>query len=101
MSYLEGNTSDVPASVPVGLHPYYRLHTKLMNHKWASPFLQPVDPVALHIPDYFDIIKNPMDFGTIKKKMQEGLIQTEEEYLSLVRLVFDNAVLYNKPTDDV
>ena len=27
---------------------------------------KPVDPVALNIPDYFDVIKNPMDFSTIK-----------------------------------
>ena len=72
-----------------------------MHHKWAKPFMQPVDPVALHIPDYFDIIKNPMDFGTIQKRLLGGTIQTEAEYLSLVRLVFDNAILYNKPTDDV
>lgn len=63
--------------------------------------MQPVDPVALHIPDYFDIIKNPMDFGTIQKRLLGGTIQTEAEYLSLVRLVFDNAILYNKATDDV
>lgn len=72
-----------------------------MHHKWAGPFLQPVDPVALHIPDYFDIIKNPMDFGTIQGRFLDGSIHTEDEYLSLVRLVFDNAVLYNKATDDV
>jgi CREB-binding protein len=72
-----------------------------MHHKWAKPFMQPVDPVALHIPDYFDIIKNPMDFGTIQKRLLGGTIQTEAEYLSLVRLVFDNAILYNKATDDV
>ena len=28
-------------------------------------FGTPVDPVALNIPAYFDIIKNPMDLGTI------------------------------------
>jgi hypothetical protein len=34
------------------------------NHAWI--FHEPVDPVKLGIPDYFDIIKNPMDLGTIK-----------------------------------
>lgn len=79
----------------------YRIHIKLINHKWAFPFMQPVDPVALHIPDYFSIIKQPMDLGTIKTKLINGEITTEEEYISLVRLVFDNAILYNKPQDDV
>ena len=63
--------------------------------------MQPVDPVALQVPDYFTIIKNPMDLGTIRTKLENGEISTEEEYLSLVRLVFDNAILYNKPQDDV
>ncbi|KAK8802881.1 hypothetical protein WA171_006552 [Blastocystis sp. BT1] len=101
LSYISGNSSDIPSTVPTAVHACYRLHAKLMHHKWAGPFLQPVDPVALHIPDYFDIIKNPMDFGTIQGRFLDGSIHTEDEYLSLVRLVFDNAVLYNKATDDV
>lgn len=79
----------------------YRLHTKLRGHKWAKPFMQPVDPVALHIPDYFSIVKNPMDLGTIQKRLVDGSLTTVEEYAELVRLVFDNAILYNKPQDDV
>jgi hypothetical protein len=43
---------------------------KLMNTlcKFADSeiFLKPVNPIELGIPDYFDIIKRPMDFGTIK-----------------------------------
>lgn len=43
---------------------------KLMNMlckvKDSEIFHKPVDPVLLGIPDYFDIIKNPMDFSTIK-----------------------------------
>lgn len=92
---------EVPSTVPVQMQSCYRVHAKLMNHKWAFPFMQPVDPVALHIPDYFTIVKNPMDLGTIRKKLVNGEITTEEEYISLVRLVFDNAILYNKPQDDV
>ena len=79
----------------------FRLHVKLMNHKWAGPFLHPVDPVALHIPDYFDIIKNPMDLGTIYSRLLSGALATESEYLTLTRRVFDNAILYNKAQDDV
>lgn len=83
------------------MHTCYRIHTKLMNHKWAFPFMQPVDPEALHIPDYFSIIKNPMDLGTIRTRLVNGELSNEDEYVSLVRLVFNNAILYNKPQDDV
>jgi hypothetical protein len=45
--------------------------TQVRKHKYAWVFGKPVDPVALHIPDYFDIIKEPMDFGTIKDKLDK------------------------------
>jgi len=38
----------------------------LINHKFGWPFNQPVDPVELNLPDYFEKIKNPTDFGTIQ-----------------------------------
>ena len=43
---------------------------RILNSLWklnnAFIFHDAVDPVKLNIPDYFDIVKNPMDFGTIK-----------------------------------
>ena len=99
--HSQTTTNDVPSTVTPSMQNCFRLHMKLMNHKWASPFLHPVDPVALHIPDYFSIIKNPMDFGTIYARLLDGSLATEAEYLELVRRVFDNAILYNKPSDDV
>lgn len=44
--------------------------SQLMSATWkiknANIFHYPVDPVKLGIPDYFDVIKHPMDFSTIK-----------------------------------
>jgi E1A/CREB-binding protein len=39
----------------------------------SLPFRQPVDPTLLQIPDYFDIVKRPMDLSTIKKKLDTGM----------------------------
>ena len=43
---------------------------KLMNLlskvKDSEIFKKPVDPIDLGIPDYFNIVKDPMDFSTIK-----------------------------------
>ena len=38
----------------------------LWKFRGAYHFHTPVDPIKFNCPDYFDIIKNPMDFGTIK-----------------------------------
>ncbi len=40
----------------------------LLRHKHAAWFADPVDPVAMGIPHYAEIIKTPMDFCTIKGK---------------------------------
>lgn len=57
--------------------------------------------MKLNIPDYLEIIKHPMDLGTIKKQLKNNEIKTKEEFVEKVRLVFDNAVLYNRPYDEV
>lgn len=36
------------------------------HHSYAWPFYTPVDVVALGLHDYHNIIKEPMDLGTIK-----------------------------------
>ena len=48
----------------------------LMNHKSAAPFLQPVDPIALGIPDYPTIITRPMDLSTIHVRTYLDLTST-------------------------
>eukprot|EP00158_Paraphelidium_tribonemae_P006580 Partr_v1_DN27887_c0_g1_i7_m22699 putative bromodomain containing len=65
----------------------------LKKHAEAGPFLRPVDPVALGIPDYFNVVKNPMDFGTAEKRIPEYL--DIKEFVADVGLVFSNCFLYN------
>ena len=72
---------------------------KLINLLWkvkgAYLFHKPVDPVELGIPDYFNIIKNPMDFSTIKKKLSNNLYTNFKQFNDDVKLTFDNCFLYN------
>jgi len=63
--------------------------------------MQPVDPVELSLPDYFDIIKSPMDLGSIKKRMENNCYKSISEFSADVRLTFDNAVSYNGDGSDV
>ena len=43
-----------------------------MRHKAAKVlFNQPVDPEALGLTDYFDIVKQPMDLGTILERLND------------------------------
>lgn len=67
----------------------------LWRHKESWPFLEPVDPVALQVPTYFEIIKHPMDLGTVRTKLNDCAYSKAEEFAADVRLVFRNAVTFN------
>ena len=62
----------------------------------ASPFRTPVDPHALGIPDYYDIIKVPMDMTTIKKKLDDGDYKEPWQFIDDVWQMFENAWTYNR-----
>ncbi|XP_061356080.1 transcription factor GTE8-like isoform X4 [Gastrolobium bilobum] len=73
----------------------------LTSHPYSWVFSKPVDPVALNIPDYFTIISQPMDLGTIKSKLEKNFYFGIEEFAADVRLTFSNAMTYNPPGNDV
>lgn len=91
------------ASLSQGLRlPPLKLKTKclevlkvLQTHQHAWVFNTPVDPVELGLPDYFEVVKKPMDLGTIRKKLENGVYQTLEDFEENVHVTFDNAMLYN------
>lgn len=57
----------------------------------------PVDPIALGIPHYFDVIarEDARDLSTIKAKLDKGGYQTAEQVHRDVRLMFSNAYKFN------
>lgn len=80
------------------------LFRQITQHKWAWPFMQPVDVEGLGLDDYYQIIDRPMDFSTIKNQMEakDGTgYKHIREICSDVRLVFKNAMKYNYEKSDV
>ena len=67
----------------------------------SGPFMQPVDPVALNIPNYHSIIKKPMDFGTMKSKLDHGEYENAKEFEADAKQVFQNCYKFNRPGDGV
>lgn len=68
----------------------------LYNQEYeSSPFREPVDPKALRLFDYYDIVKKPMDLSTIEKKLDTGQYRDPWQYVDDIWLMFDNALLYN------
>ncbi|XP_059558629.1 bromodomain testis-specific protein-like [Myotis daubentonii] len=73
----------------------------LWKHSFSWPFQQPVDAVRLELPDYYTIIKNPMDLSTIKKRLENKYYVEASECIEDFRTMFSNCYLYNKPGDDI
>ncbi|XP_014519063.1 bromodomain-containing protein 4B [Vigna radiata var. radiata] len=73
---------------------------KVMKMDAAEPFNVPVNPEALGIPDYFDIIDTPMDFGTICSNLEknEKYMNSEDVYKD-VQYIWDNCYKYNNKGD--
>jgi len=67
----------------------------LQSHQHGWVFNSPVDPVELGLPDYFEVIKTPMDLGTIRKKLENNCYDSLDDFKAHVNLTFDNAMLYN------
>ncbi|KAL7232737.1 hypothetical protein ACSBR2_010696 [Camellia fascicularis] len=74
---------------------------KLMQHQYGWVFNTPVDVVKLNIPDYYTVIKHPMDLGTIKSKITSSEYSSVLNFVADVRLTFSNAMTYNPPANHV
>ncbi|XP_076838817.1 bromodomain-containing protein 4-like isoform X2 [Brachyhypopomus gauderio] len=73
----------------------------LWKHQFSWPFQAPVDAVNLCLPDYYDIIKTPMDMGTIKRRLENGYYWNAQECIQDFNTMFTNCYIYNKPGDDI
>lgn len=76
----------------------------IMSSKhWAvnQYFMHPVDPVALNIPQYFQVIKKPMDLGTVRQKLDGGHYEKAKDFEEDVRLIFKNCYKFNPEGDYV
>ncbi|KAK0505753.1 TATA-binding protein associated factor Taf2 [Armillaria luteobubalina] len=74
---------------------------KIRDHKHARWFLQPVDPVRDKALNYFDIIKEPMDLGTMGARLEAGLYKDRFAFRDDFRVMIANAKHYNMPGSPV
>ncbi|XP_060133440.1 bromodomain testis-specific protein [Zootoca vivipara] len=73
----------------------------MWRHNFSWPFHQPVDAAGLNLPDYYSIIKNPMDLTTIQKRLENTCYTCAAECIEDFKTMFANCYLYNKPGDDI
>ncbi|EPB84066.1 hypothetical protein HMPREF1544_09197 [Mucor circinelloides 1006PhL] len=100
----KSSSVDVPRSVSpteAELRKYQSVLDKLQTHPSYFAFGAPVDAELLGIPTYHEIVKRPMDFGTIRNRYTSGGYDHANQLLRDVKLVFYNCYLFNLPDDVV
>lgn len=73
-------------------HKFYFVHRQDV----LNIFKEPVS--SEKVPDYYDVIKNPMDFQTMKNKIDDQKYETEKQFivhlfLSLMSIIITKCLL--------
>jgi hypothetical protein len=67
----------------------------LQSYRISTVFARPVDPDRDHCPTYRQIIREPMDLGTVRKKLLAGQYHTIRQWKDDVDLIWANAIKYH------
>ncbi|KAL3900095.1 MAG: hypothetical protein SGCHY_001569 [Lobulomycetales sp.] len=65
----------------------------------SFPFLNRVS--KKDAPDYYDIIKSPMDLGTMTKKLKNMQYSSKKDFADDLNLIWSNCMIYNSHPDNV
>ncbi|KAI1305136.1 bromodomain-containing protein [Xylaria venustula] len=72
-----------------------RVLTELKAHtEYSTPFLQRVN--KRDAPDYYNFIKQPMDLGTMTKKLKSLNFKSKADFVADLNLIWDNCLRYNQ-----
>ena len=65
----------------------------LLRDKRFTYFSQPID--AEDVPDYYDVIENPMTFSIMLEKVNKHCYSCVKQFTQDIDLIVSNALLYN------
>jgi Bromodomain/TAZ zinc finger len=80
---------------------YLPILRRLIDDKFGWVFRDAVDPVVLGLPDYFDVVKTPMHLSLVEQKLESFSYEDSYAVEKDIKLVFENAMLYNGAESDV
>ncbi|KAF8759561.1 bromo domain [Rhizoctonia solani] len=71
------------------------VHQQIYQHRGGNIFHNPIK--KSEAPDYYEIVRRPMDLKTVKSRIKDGVISSADHFKRDVFLMFANAIMYNRP----
>ncbi|PGH19342.1 hypothetical protein AJ80_03982 [Polytolypa hystricis UAMH7299] len=98
MSEVRKNRSKWASEDKIGQEELYEAAEKVLSElkamtEHSSPFLTRVN--KREAPDYYNIIKRPMDLGTMTKKLKAVQYKSKQEFVEDLNLIWSNCLKYN------
>lgn len=73
---------------------------KICKKNISNLFSRPVDPDIDGCTDYFDIVKSPMDLGTVNNKINNDEYKSISDWKKDMDLIWDNSITYNTKSNN-
>ncbi|EDV95519.1 GH15750 [Drosophila grimshawi] len=89
----DANTANMKSLVQNEIVELKSLIKQIQSHKSAWPFMEPVDPEEA--PDYYKVIKEPMDLKQMESKLESNTYTKLAEFIGDMTKIFDNCRYYN------
>ncbi|KAL8887106.1 MAG: hypothetical protein Q9215_005279 [Flavoplaca cf. flavocitrina] len=99
MSEVRKNRSKWASEDRVGQEELYESAEKVLNElkamtEHSTAFLTRVN--KREAPDYYNVIKQPMDLGTMTKKLKNVVYKSKQEFVTDLSLIWSNCLGYNQ-----
>ncbi|KAJ5720771.1 uncharacterized protein N7483_008705 [Penicillium malachiteum] len=95
-------TASTPTAVKSGItkmqHKFLTKCVSSLKRMHDSRFYrEPVDPIKLNIPNYLQIITQPMDMSTIERKLKANDYSSSQAFIDDFNLMVQNSLTFNGP----
>uniref|UniRef100_H2Z2H4 histone acetyltransferase n=1 Tax=Ciona savignyi TaxID=51511 RepID=H2Z2H4_CIOSA len=94
----ENSRKEIVDSVDSLFTPLKAIVQSMRSHSSAWPFLEPVK--KSEVPNYYDIIKSPMDLKTLNEQVRSKQYSSRAQFVTDAQKIFDNCRTFNPPESD-
>lgn len=95
-NYSRANSQIYYEDMEDTMKPCLKILQMLKSSKTSWPFRDPVDPIAQGVPNYLEMIKEPMDLSTVESNLRNNLYNSSTQFHADISKIIKNSYLFNK-----